>query len=317
MRKSDWLERFMSTGPLDRARLVSRTRALQVGAGALLCAGVAIAMVGLPFMSAPPAPVIDIGPEVIGPTVRPEVKSINANVDFDAIAQRLSMISNRPTVPVVEPVVVAGEPKVVEAPAVVVVDLGKFLGTVQLGNLTMGLISKEEKQTFVKVGDKVGEHTVTNISPKEITLAGPAGVDTTLELAPKGGDMVTHAAAGAGGGGGGVSPFGNRQQTPRGVPGAMNPAMMAAQRASVAGRVAQLNKGTTFTPASAMNAGGMQNYQNIMADPARRARFAEIQNKLRSSGEYKSQTDVDEAAAKMTEEEFLSNMGNAPGKGVK
>jgi hypothetical protein len=58
----------------------------------------------------------------------------------------------------------------------------------------------------------------------------------------------------------------------------------------------------------------MSNFPHIQADPARRQRFAELQAKLRSSGEYKSQVDIDEAAAKLTEEEFQNE---ALQKGIK
>lgn len=56
------------------------------------------------------------------------------------------------------------------------------------------------------------------------------------------------------------------------------------------------------------------NFPHIQADPSRRQRFAELQAKLRNSGEYKTQTDIDEAAAKLTEEEFQNE---ALQKGIK
>lgn len=301
----------------DRSQLASRTRTLQIGAAALFFAGGAVAVGGIPFVRTPDVPVIDIGPETIAPPVAATTTPMNSNVDFEGIADRLGMLSNRPVQPVVETAAVTGEPKATEVPVATTVDHGKFLGTVKMGAVTMGLLSKEDKQSFVKVGDKLGDFTVTHITPTQLTLASNNGADAILDLAPKGSDMVTRTSSSAGGGafnGAGVQ----RNTVVRGTTGIPNnAATLAAQRAAAARQQVQLNKGTTFTPASMPNFNAMQNYGHIMNDPARRARFTEIQNKLRSSGEFKSQIDIDEAAAKMTEEEHNASMNSAPAKGVK
>jgi hypothetical protein len=242
-------------------------------------------------------------PEAKVPSLEPATPDAEAQaaasgpgIDFAAIAERLSMVGNRPSVPKVEPAVTEGpkapEPAAVETAA----EATRFLGVVAMGSVRMALVVSDSKQRFLKVGDQLGELTLRQIRDDSITLEGPSG-RSVVDLAPKGTEIVTRTAGGSGGAGSPGAAF------------AGNPAA-AAMAARTAAMRTQPTTAKMNPPRPAPQMPGnfqatpMSNFPHIQADPARRQRFAELQAKLRSTGEYKSQTDIDEAAAKMTEEEF-------------
>lgn len=267
---------------------MTTARAMAVTLG-VVAAGVLL--IDLPGLSLPEATV----PSLEGGAA-PEVESPAAarpDIDFAGIAERLSMVGNRPAVPKVETAPSEGSKAPEPAPAPEA-EAARYLGVVAMGKARMALVVQDSKQRFVKVGDVLGELTVREIRDESITLEGAAG-RTVIDLAAKGAEVVTQAAGG--GGGGAAAPF------------AGNPAA-AAMAARTAAMRAQpgASKMTPPRPPPQMpgnfQASPVASFPHIQADPARRQRFAELQAKLRSSGEYKTQTDIDEAAAKLTEEEF-------------
>lgn len=292
----------MLLSSVDRAGLPARTKAAQAGAVILLASGAAIAMMGLPGFSLPPAPILETGPVAIATPAPEQVVQPLLPVDFSAIADRLGLISNKPLLPPQDPATT--DPTIAEiASPPPMAEIAKYLGPVTMGAVRLALIVKEEKQHFVKVGDKVGDATVESIGDTSLTFTTQGGT-TTVEISPKGTSIVTV----AGGGGMGGGPFagaGNKGGAGR-MP-AQNQAVIAAQRAAIARGQVRNNIATPVgvSPAFA--------YGHILADPQRRARFTEIQAKLRGGGEFKPGPELDEAAAKLTEEEFQQAAGsNAP-----
>ena len=293
----------MSTTYIDRGSAGRRTTTARAVAVTLGVIAAGVLLIDLPGLGLPEAkvPSLDEGetPEVAAPEVagRPDI-------DFAGIAQRLSMVGNKPAVPKVEPAteVATTPPAQPAAPA----EEARYLGVVAMGSSRMALVVKDSKQRFVKVGDQLGELTVREIRDASITLEGPGG-RSVIDLAPKGAEVVTHTSGAPGAAGGNPAAF------------AGNPAA-AAMAARTAAMRAQPGGSKVAPPRPAPQMPGnfqatpMSNFPHIQADPARRQRFAELQAKLRNSGEYKSQVDIDEAAAKLTEEEFQNE---ALQKGIK
>lgn len=295
----------MATSHLDRTAAVSRTKTARIAALVLAAGGVIIAVIGLPGLSLPAIPTVEIAEPVAQPTAT-TTGPAHSSVNFAAVAERFAMVSNRPVVPVAEvPTVDAGA--VTEtAPPPPPAEVAKFLGVVDMMKSRMALIAREDKQSFVKVGDKIGEHTVREINNDQLVLEA-GGERTTISLTAKGEDMVTHATAAAGT----TNPFGNVPGAPRAP---QRPGNAAQNAAALAARGAKGNAAARAIPQPVQpQVNPSFPYAHIMADPQRRQRFAEIQAKLRNAGEYKSQTELDEAAAKMTDDEF----GGSGQKGVK
>lgn len=294
----------MATSHLDRTAAVSRTKAARIAALVLAAGGVLIAIIGLPGLSLPAIPKIEIAEPVAQPAAT-TTGPAHSNVNFAAVAERFAMVNNRPVVPVVEVPTVDANAPTETAPPPPPAEVAKFLGVVNMMKSRMALIAREEKQSFVKVGDKIGEHTVREINDDQLILEA-GGERTTISLTAKGEDMVTHAAAAAGA----TNPFGNVPGAPRAPQRPGN----AAQNAALAARGAKGNPAARAIPQPTQpQVNPSFPYAHIMADPQRRQRFAEIQAKLRNAGEYKSQMELDEAAAKMTDDEF----GGSGQKGVK
>jgi len=287
----------------DRAGIAGRTRAAQIGAAVLFVAAGAIIALGVPGLKLPSSRTLDTDPAAVVADVAGPSAQLQPQVNYAAIADRLAMINNKPVLPVVvEPPKSDGA--VVEAVAPPpVAEIAKYLGPVSLGATKMALIVKDEKQIFIKIGDKVGDATLESVSDASLSFT-INGSTTTVELTPKGTDVVTHAGAG----GGGASSFqraGGKALNQMGRTPNNNQNIVAAQRAELL-RAQASRRNSGVVPVQ--NSPGFA-YGHIMADPQRRARFSEIQTKLRGTGEYKSAIELDEAAAKLTEEEFQQTSG--------
>ncbi len=293
----------MSTTYIDRGSAGRRTTTARAVAVTLGVIAAGVLLIDLPGLGLPEATAPSLDADATPEAAAPQVAG-RPDIDFAGIAQRLSMVGNKPSVPKVDvPTEVATtQPATPAAPA----EEARYLGVVAMGSARMALVVKDSKQRFVKVGDQLGELTVRAIRDESITLEGPGG-RSVIELAPKGADVVTQAAGATGGAGGMPTAFAGNPAA------AAMAARTAAMRAQPGGP-----KVTPPRPAPQMpgnfQAAPMSNFPHIQADPARRQRFAELQAKLRSSGEYKSQVDIDEAAAKLTEEEFQNE---ALQKGIK
>lgn len=294
----------MATTYLDRSAAIGRTKTARLAALALGTAAVLVAVIGLPGIRLPQQKPLEISTgDAALPTTEPTVARPNVNVG--AMAERFAMVNNRPVVPTSEaPVIDAGKP-VEPPPPPPPAEVARFLGVVDMMKTKMALISRDDKQSFVKVGDKIGEHTVHQITAEHMILMA-GGEHTTINITPKGEDMVTHATSAAAA----TNPFGNAANARQRQPQNPNAAVINAQ---LAARGAKGNARAVTQPQMNNNNNNSFPYAHIMADPQRRQRFTELQAKLRNTGEYKSSMELDEAAAKMTDEEF----GPAQTKGAK
>jgi hypothetical protein len=303
---------------LDRSAVMQRTTTAKIAALVLAGLGVLVAVVGVPGLRLPEVRKADV-PTAPAPVATQDPTPSKPAFGFAGVAERLSLVSNHPVLPDAAPPKVDDTPVVETAPPQAPPELAKFLGVVTLGSTHMALVAREDKQSFVKVGDKVGEHVLREIGEDFIRLEAN-GQSTRIEQTAKGSEMVTHATAT----GGSQNPFAGTPNNPAAQQAARNaqrqqqmnnPAYANAQAAAKAARgTVNLNNGTTFTPPQFSP---NFPYAHIMADPQRRQRFGEIQAKLRNGGEYKTPTEIDEAAAKMTEQEFTGTVGQGAQKGAK
>jgi hypothetical protein len=297
----------MATSHLDRNAALSRAKSARVIALVLAGVGATVAVFGLPGLRLPEVGKVEVIDEPVTPQAA-ETESKKPVIHFAAVAERLAMVNNHPLVPQLEPLVPVdggAAPTAPQPPA----EIAKYLGVVAMGPARMALISHEDKQSFVAVGGKIGEHVVREIAEDHIVLEGGAD-GITINLSPKGEDLVTHA------GGGVAAPNAFAGNPAAAALAAKRPANAIINGVPPAARAAAARAGTPAAKPVMPAAGPSQPsfspnfpYSHIMADPQRRQRFAELQTKLRNTGEYKSQTEIDEAAAKATEEEFLGVSG--------
>jgi Tfp pilus assembly protein PilP len=297
----------MGTGYLDRNAALSRAKSARVVALVLAGVGVTVAVFGLPGLHLPEVAKVEVVEESVAPQVA-ENEPKKPVIHFTAVAERLAMVNNHPLVPQLEPVTPV-EGGIAETTPQAPTEIAKYLGVVSLGAARMALISHDDKQSFVEVGGKIGEHVVREIAEDHIVLEGGAD-GITINLSPKGENLVTHA------GGGVAAPNAFAGNPAAAALAAKRPANAVMNGVPPAPRAAAAKGGTPAARPATPVATPVQPsfspnfpYSHIMADPQRRQRFAELQTKLRNTGEYKSQTEIDEAAAKATEEEFLGVSG--------
>ncbi|MBL9000000.1 MAG: hypothetical protein JNK25_02550 [Phycisphaerae bacterium] len=294
----------MSASPLDRRQAVARTRAAQIGVVALAACGGGIVAFGLPGVK-PPQPLKPLTLPVVEEALEPddEQEISKVVVDLGAVADRFGRISNRPSIPAPPPLVTE-DPKGAEPPPPPPpppTEDVKFLGLVHLGTMKMALVSKSDKQSFVSLGGKVGDETVSAITESEITIGGKA-----IKLTPKGADLVTRVSGSGSGVPAGMP--GAAKFTPPGVPGGINtrnnPASAAAAAArAAAARAAKSNQAPVFNASPVPAA--------PFPDPARNSRYQQLLEKYRGSGEFKTEIEIAEAAMKQTDNEAVT--GQLPG----
>jgi hypothetical protein len=297
--------------PLTRLEAIKGTRIAQAIGAVCLIGALAVAAVGLPGVWAPPPAealeLPDVSPPGQNGSASDEAKR---RVNGTALASRLDMVSNRPRVPVVDVPVMTTD--IVELP---VVDLPpevepgiKYLGNVTLGPRRMALISNDDKQSFVGVGGKVGDLTLDVIETEWIRLTS-GSTEKIITLAPRGEQVVTRANGGGMGAQGGMS----AQQMRNMQAGA---ARAGAQTRPTAAQILAQRSGTRVATPAANQATPFAG--SPFPDQPRNQRYQQYREKLMSSGEYSTEQEVNEAAIKLTEQEYVE--GLIPGanpKGVK
>lgn len=289
---------------LTRTEAMKGTRLAQVVGVVCVAGALAVAAVGLPGVSAPPPvkaiELPDLSHEgAKDATGGQEKRRLNGA----ALASRLEMVSNRPRVPVVEPPVVETgneDVPVVDVPPATEANI-KYLGAVSLGVRRLALLTLEDRQSFVAVGGKIGEHTLDVIETEWVRLT-LGGKEKIVTLSPKGEQVVTKASGASAGAGGRVNQPGNAAR--QGSQARPTAAQILAQRNSA--------------PRSAVSQATPVTMSSPFPDPARSQRYQQFREKLMSSGEYSTEQEVNEAAIKLTEQEYVE--GLIPGanpKGVK
>lgn len=272
----------MGMSALSKQKATSLTRAAQV-ALALLIVGAGSALA----VSARNAREAERPGKLELPTVDLPSRKAGANraeVDTSAVAARLAAVSNHPT-PVEAPKVdapVATTPPPPPAGG----DL-KYLGAVGIGNLRMALVSDGGKQRFVGLGDALSGTTVQAIKDGEVTLAS----GRTLTLAGRSNDVVTRATPGRPGmpmGAGVPNPQAAMGGVPRPTAATLDPYNPGAM--GEAGIVRAKNNIPDYVPA------GLE--QDFMA----------LRDDMRSTGEFKTDEHLNEAASKRLEEKRLNGL---------
>lgn len=321
------------TRPIDRNLAARHARVAQGTAATLAVAGIALAVFGLPGQKAPASPpaTTDL-PDAVIPHAGTDAGPLLTPVDFHAVSARMGLLSNAPkaeavAVNITDPVSPPPAPPPPPPPPV------RYLGMVALGSARLALVQDGGKQRFVGVGAKLSDGTtITSILDDRILVEGPGG-ETSIPLAPRSGDLLTHAAPRAGGTGAmaamngtvpGMNPTGFNSQGGRApasiTPGASTPstgptpaALAAAERA----RQAAARKGSggmkaardatdtkarqkTYTDAKGVvrDADG-----NPVNNPLASGRADELRDKLKSSGRFQSSEELEAALREMLAKE--------------
>gem|GEM_PF-7110145 len=170
----------------SRAAAGRWTRVSQVALGVSLGVGALLAVAGVPGFArsevpgARSIPVVDLGIELAQ-----RQDPSRAPVDLWAVSDRLSAVTNRPTIAeaAVVPVGAAVPPPPAPAPPEI-----RYLGIARIGSLTRALINDNGRQRFVRVGDAVSMGVVLLIEPEHIEV-GPEGATgearTRIDLAAR------------------------------------------------------------------------------------------------------------------------------------
>lgn len=281
-----------SNGPIDRQSTASRTKMAQAGAVLAIAAGGALAILGLPGLKADGLPELEPIP-VLQPPKAADDSSKEPQLALGGVAERLALVRNRPVKPVEVPPPTTETPPPEVAPIPTDTQDVRYLGSADMGALKLALLFKAEQQHWVALGGKLGDDTVKEISATQITLENSSG-QRTIDIAPRVTELFTRANTGQAA----ANPFnpsGNRAVKPQ-ANRTPTPNQLGLRGARGGGRA---------TPApmpTSLSMGG--NYQHIFNDPMKASRFEQIKAKLREGGEYQGEGELNEAAAKYTDQEF-------------
>lgn len=282
---------MISNGSHDRQSTASRTKMAQAGAVVAIMAGGALAIFGLPGFKTDALPELEPVPPVKA-TETTDDSGNKSDLALGAVADRLALVSNRPIKPVVATPPPTEQTPVEVPPAPTDVQEVRYLGSADMGALKLALLFKNEAQHWVALGGQLGDDKVKQISATQITLQNSSG-ERTIDIAPRATELFTRASTGAAAGNP-FNPTGNRARPTTNRPPTPNQLGLRGQRG-----------GGRATPApvpASLSMGG--NYQHIFNDPAKTARFEQIKAKLRDGGEYQGEGELNEAAAKYTDQEF-------------
>lgn len=179
----------MTATPIDRAAARTLTRAAQAALVVALAAAAAIAAFAGPRQ---PAPVVLPEPPP-GPPA-PAGAPAPASIDAAGVVERLSLVQNNPRPP--QPVPGGVEPAEHRPAPSAHTPTVRYLGPVGAGAAVyMGLIDDDGKQRFVRVGDRTSGGVVRAMGPADLVLQSEAGVEKRIDLASRGGDVVTKTGA--------------------------------------------------------------------------------------------------------------------------
>ncbi len=266
----------MSQGTMDRTKATKIASGAQIALGVALLAGIAGAtLVGTAEVKAPEGPLglVDLPPlGQTGPTVAPA-----SSVDNAGIAERLAVIGNAPQKPPPPDAPAPGPGDETPAPPPTPTLALEFLGQVGLGTKKMALVRYNEAQRILSVDDIIGPYTVKEISHLKLVV-DESGARSEIDLKPKSADVVTRAST-------------NPSATVAG--GNMgNPAAAAAmRRAAEAARVARINAKNNVPMVRANSPQGFE------------ARYNAVMERLKTSGQFQNEEDMQMAAKRLLEAE--------------
>lgn len=251
-----------------RAKRLARVAQIGAASTALLLGVVVVLGLPAPAIETPPInpalPVIEPLPQTDTP------QTAAPEVDAIGIADRLALVSNAPRLPD------APAPTDTTTPPSEEQDFG-YLGPIRMGRVLWAFVRDSGVQRPVKVGDTVWPGRVVQITPEKLTVERD-GVRTDYDLLPRGGAVVSRANAGA-------------------APG--TPSRGRGRPQPVAG--ASVNPSTGFPNPQGSPVGmGMSHMDMIRKQPG----FQEMLERLRASGKYPVEEDLQNAAVKAFEEEL-------------
>ncbi len=166
---------------LDRAAATRWTRIAQGGAVGALALSAAAVMVTLPGQRAELPPAVAVIPVATVPGAG-AAPTQTERPDGTSAGKRLGKISNKPTPAIVPEELPKGDDHPPPPPAADIT----YHGIVTIGPKAMGLIKHNTKQRFVKIGDKVGDEKVEEITPDHLRL----GATHIINLAERAGDAT-------------------------------------------------------------------------------------------------------------------------------
>lgn len=277
-------------GPVSRHAARTQAIVAQSAFAALVVVGAGVLAMGLPGLrgaEAVPEPTLPqfelpAASQSTGLTLRP--------VDLGGVSQRLTLVSNSPKTqaPPDKPVEAAPPPP---PPAET-----RFLGVMSMGSAKRALLVEGGRQKFVRVGDALADGSrVVEIHETSVVVESEAGVRRTIELAARSGDRVTRAVPNATF----VSPSPAFSKG-GGTTGAIRPATTTAAITSGDGKSLRISAGS----------GGGANTKPTARRPGTPdgspERFEEIRTKLRSSGQFKSEDELNDRLKQLFEEESIA-----------
>jgi hypothetical protein len=214
----------------------------------------------------PALPVLEPLPQTQNPQTSPV-----AAVDAAGIADRLALVSNAPR-PADAPA-----PPDTATPPPQEQDFA-YLGPIRMGRVLWAFVRDSGAQRPVKVGDAVWPGRVVAITSDKLTVERD-GVRTDYDLLPRGGAVVSRASSGAA-----PAPPARGRGRPQPLAGA-----------------APINPNTGFPDPQGSPVGmGMSHMDMIRKQPG----FQEHLERLRASGKYPNEEDLQNAAVKTFEEEL-------------
>jgi len=199
---------------LSRSSASRLTLATQIASAALAVGAVAIVVVGLPERQRPPTtmPVAHAAGDPQGdPSTQPGTPGSDAiqayRVDLGAMAERLSLLDNAPTPPVIETPDDGGDAKPTiddGVPPQPFASRVRYLGMIRVGEAKMAFVNIDGSQRVVHEGSVVppmdqrpefGALTVTSIEQSAITVSHEDG-EAEIELSKRDGPAITLVAGG-------------------------------------------------------------------------------------------------------------------------
>ena len=280
----------------------ARNARLAQGAAVVLLGAVGVlGAVGIPGMQSPPRPP-DLKVSEVEIKVPHGSGVVAQPADYATLTNRMSLLENAPKLPDA-PAGDGGEsapPPPPPPPAPVV----KYLGPARVGTLVLALVSDGGKQRFVKSGDRLSDDSKVKQVLDGAIVVEKDGGESRIELSVREGALTTSGVAGPPGGGtaGVLAATGGRVGVPRAPGQPLQPA------SSLPGAFIR----------SGFEKGGQyfDSRGNPVTDPQQIHLF-QIRQKVKNSGQFKSEDDIDGAAKKLFEQEQAPKQSNGKEQGQK
>jgi len=307
---------------------VRNTRIAQGVTAALVLLGGTLAVIGMPGQRTPTSPPKSVElPEVVLPADPGKGVRTLTPVDYSAVSSRLGLVKNAPKIEAAAPT--PGDGGTPPPPPPPPPPSLRYLGMANMGSLRLALVHDGVKQRFVAVGAKLGDGTtVKAIEADRLIVQGLDG-EHVIELAARSGETFTKASpsrmqGGPPGGGPGYAnmPAGAGAAHSGTAPNAASnvAAMQAGAFRSAAGGV---NSGKVDPRAAAMAAMKDRKYtkdangvvRDAMGNDVKDAvsvRAQELRDKLKASGRYQNNDELDTALKEILEREGEDGKGGGP-----